>query len=255
MPLIAPRVMLTTPSLMERSVFRQRYDAGMKRTALEGELEDALDIARRPCGRHLPHTFRQGPVALNPAPTGARLCEDAHRRSEGRVRQADAVSCAASTTSGNVSAMTTATVNSARPISPALAGSTAGRPAHGRQPECWRGFDTNKKFNGSPTHAQLKQYAEETLASGRVVPGYGHAVLRVTDPRFDAFLAFGKKYCAGDPVFETVAKVFEVVPDVLKQIQKIGSGPTWTPGRRVSTLRADRFPYCSAVRRIRERSA
>jgi citrate synthase len=54
-----------------------------------------------------------------------------------------------------------------------------------------------------------------------VIPGYGHAVLRVTDPRFDAFLAFGKKYCADDPVFQTVAKVFDVVPDILKQIQKI----------------------------------
>ncbi len=67
----------------------------------------------------------------------------------------------------------------------------------------------------------MKKYAEETLSAGRVIPGYGHAVLRITDPRFDAFIAFGKKHCADDPVFATVAKVFEVVPDILKQIQKI----------------------------------
>jgi citrate synthase len=82
-------------------------------------------------------------------------------------------------------------------------------------------LDTNKKFGGRPAHEELKKYAEDTLAVGRVVPGYGHAVLRITDPRFDAFLAFGKKYCVGDPVLDTVAAVFEVVPDVLKQVQKI----------------------------------
>jgi citrate synthase len=45
--------------------------------------------------------------------------------------------------------------------------------------------------------------------------------LRVTDPRFDAFIAFGKKYCADDEVFQIVAKVFDVVPNVLKQVKKI----------------------------------
>jgi citrate synthase len=46
-------------------------------------------------------------------------------------------------------------------------------------------------------------------------------VLRITDPRFDAFLAFGKKYCANDAVFQTVSNVFDTVPDILKTIQKI----------------------------------
>ena len=72
-----------------------------------------------------------------------------------------------------------------------------------------------------PTDQQLKDYAWETLNSGKVVPGYGHAVLRVTDPRFTAFLDFGKKYMPKDEVFQIVAKVFDVVPDVLKEVQKI----------------------------------
>jgi iron(III) transport system substrate-binding protein len=45
-------------------------------------------------------------------------------------------------------------------------------------------LDVQKKFGGVPTHEQLKNFAQETLNSGRVVPGYGHAVLRITDPRF-----------------------------------------------------------------------
>jgi citrate synthase len=50
-----------------------------------------------------------------------------------------------------------------------------------------------------------------------VVPGYGHAVLRITDPRFDAFREFGRKYLPNDPVFLTVDRVFQVVPEVLKE--------------------------------------
>lgn len=30
----------------------------------------------------------------------------------------------------------------------------------------------------------IKKYLWDTLNSGRVVPGYGHAVLRKTDPRY-----------------------------------------------------------------------
>ena len=128
--------------------------------------------------------------------------------------------------SGNVSAMTTATVNSALSdldysLSAGLSG-LAG-PLHGlANQEClaWV-LETNKKFGGRPTQAQIRAYAQETLSAGRVIPGYGHAVLRITDPRFDAFLAFGKQHCADDPVFQTVANVFDTVPEILKTVQKI----------------------------------
>ncbi|MCX6154558.1 MAG: citrate (Si)-synthase [Candidatus Kapabacteria bacterium] len=127
---------------------------------------------------------------------------------------------------GNVSAYSAATVSSA--LSDLYYALTAGLnglagPLHGlANQEClgWV-LETRDKFGGAPTHEQLKQFAEETLASGKVVPGYGHAVLRITDPRFDAFLAFGKKYMGEDPVFLTVQRVFETVPGVLSQVQKI----------------------------------
>ena len=121
---------------------------------------------------------------------------------------------------GNVSAFTCHTVGSALSdpyyaVSAGLNG-LAG-PLHGlANQEClgWI-IETMKKFGGAPTPAQIRQYSWDTLASGKVVPGYGHAVLRVTDPRFTSFLEFGKQYLADDPVFQTVSNVFDIVPKVL----------------------------------------
>ena len=128
--------------------------------------------------------------------------------------------------SGNVSAHATFCVNSALSdlyysLSAGLNG-LAG-PLHGlANQEClgWV-LETKKKFGGVPTEKQLHDFAWETLNSGKVVPGYGHAVLRITDPRFMAFLDWGKKNIPEDETFQLVARVFDVVPEVLKQVQKI----------------------------------
>lgn len=40
------------------------------------------------------------------------------------------------------------------------------------------------QLGSTPSKEQLRQYVLDTLASGKVVPGYGHAVLRKTDPRY-----------------------------------------------------------------------
>lgn len=127
---------------------------------------------------------------------------------------------------GNVSAYSAATINSAlSDLYYSLSGGLNGLagPLHGlANQEClgWV-LETMKKFNGAPSEEELEKFAWETLESGKVVPGYGHAVLRITDPRFDAFLAFGKKYMSDDPVFQTVERVFNVVPKVLSQVKKI----------------------------------
>jgi citrate synthase len=63
----------------------------------------------------------------------------------------------------------------------------------------------------------MRQFTWDTLNKGHVVPGYGHAVLRVTDPRFTAFLEFGKRACPEDPVFQIVQKLFNIVPGVLRE--------------------------------------
>lgn len=45
-------------------------------------------------------------------------------------------------------------------------------------------FAASLQVGDSPSKEQLTKYVQDTLKSGRVVPGYGHAVLRKTDPRY-----------------------------------------------------------------------
>ena len=73
------------------------------------------------------------------------------------------------------------------------------------------------KFGGVPTKEQLTDFAWETLKSGQVIPGYGHAVLRVTDPRFTALNDFGRKVCPDDDIFKMVDLLFTTIPDILKE--------------------------------------
>jgi citrate synthase len=123
---------------------------------------------------------------------------------------------------GNVSAHTCHCVGSA--LSDPYYAVSAGMnglagPLHGlANQEClaWV-IEVNKKFGGVPSDEDLRQFAWDTLKSGKVIPGYGHAVLRITDPRFDAFLEFGARVCPKDPQYETVAKVFRIVPEVLRE--------------------------------------
>ena len=135
---------------------------------------------------------------------------------------------------GNVSANTCHTVGSA--LSDAYYSVSAGLnglagPLHGlANQEClsWI-LETIDKFGGVPTEQQIRDYTFETLNAGKVIPGYGHAVLRVTDPRFTGFNQFGKEYMPNDPVFMTVDRVFTVVPKVLEEYSnervKAGKNP------------------------------
>jgi len=65
------------------------------------------------------------------------------------------------------------------------------------------------------TNEQLGDFVNKTLKSGKVVPGYGHAVLRKTDPRYTCQREFALKHLPDDPMFKLVAKLYEVVPPIL----------------------------------------
>jgi len=69
----------------------------------------------------------------------------------------------------------------------------------------------------TPTESQLRQYVWETLKSGQVVPGYGHAVLRKTDPRYTIQQEFCNKYMPDDELFQLSALLYKVVPAVLTE--------------------------------------
>jgi citrate synthase len=123
---------------------------------------------------------------------------------------------------GNVSAHTTHLVGSA--LSDAYYAFSAGLnglagPLHGlANQECldWL-ISVRDQFGGVPSREELYKYAWDTLNGGKVIPGYGHAVLRVTDPRFTAQLEFAKKRFPEDVIIRLAELVYDVVPAVLKE--------------------------------------
>jgi citrate synthase len=72
-----------------------------------------------------------------------------------------------------------------------------------------------------PTKAQIEGYVKKTLGEGKVVPGYGHAVLRKTDPRFSAQMDFAKRHFSDDPLVQIVWNVYDVVPPILESLGKV----------------------------------
>jgi citrate synthase len=72
-----------------------------------------------------------------------------------------------------------------------------------------------------PSNEQIEQYVRKTLSEGKVVPGYGHAVLRKTDPRFTAQMEFGRQHMPDDSLVNTVWRIYEVVPPILSSLGKV----------------------------------
>jgi len=126
---------------------------------------------------------------------------------------------------GNASAHTTHLVGStlADPYLSLSAGLNAlAGPLHGRANQdvlSWildlqalfkaRGKEVNKET--------ITEFAWETLKAGKVIPGYGHAVLRQTDPRYSVQREFAQKYMPNDPLFNIVSTIYEVMPGVLTE--------------------------------------
>ncbi len=128
---------------------------------------------------------------------------------------------------GNVSAHTTHLVGSA--LSDPFLSFAAGMnglagPLHGlanQEVIKWI-FEMREKLGVDlPSKEQIAEYVKSTLAEGKVVPGYGHAVLRKTDPRFTAQMEFGKKHMPNDPLVQTVWRIYETVPEILNGLGKI----------------------------------
>jgi citrate synthase len=221
--------------LEEQSVFRRRYDEGMLRDEhWQPALEDSLNLLGKlpglAAGIYRIHFNKGGIILPDPGLDWSenfahmlgiddevfydlmRLYLVLHSDHEG----------------GNVSAFTAHVVASA--LSDPYYAVTAGLsglagPLHGlANQECLKFvLGVMDRFDGVPTPVQMEEYTWETLHAGRVVPGYGHAVLRVTDPRFTAFNEFGRTHFPNDPVFETVDIGFQVIPKVLREHGKAAS--------------------------------
>jgi len=138
---------------------------------------------------------------------------------------------------GNVSAHTAHTVGSA--LSDPFLAWSAGNcglagPLHGlANQECllWLN-NTMKELGGKePTVELITDFAKKTLASGKVIPGFGHAVLRNTDPRYTLEHEFAMKNLPNDPTFKLANACLQAVPPVLK-----ASGKAKNPWPNVDAL-------------------
>ena len=228
-----PMAMLDTAILtMENeSEFRKRYAEGIKKTDYwEPVLEDSLRLlAVLPVIAAGVYRIRYGkgdPIPYNKdLDWGANYAtmlgiDDPSGEFKDLIRLYLTLHC--DHEGGNVSANTCHIVGSA--LSDSFYAVSAGLnglagPLHGlANQECLKFvLEIEKKFNGVPTPDQLKQFAWDTLNAGKVIPGYGHAVLRCPDPRFIAFRDFGLKHCGDDPVFKIVDMIFQHIPGVLKE--------------------------------------
>ena len=218
-------------ALQNGSVFVKRYNEGMKKDAYwEAALEDSLNLtaklpliaafiyrmkyfneakklkynAKQDYGTNFARMMKvedkKGYAEL------ARLYFILHSDHESGNASAHAMHLAGSTLSDAFYSFSAA-LN-------ALAG-----PLHGlANQEClgWL-LDVHKQFGGVPARDDLYKFAWDTLNSGKVIPGYGHAVLRVPDPRFTAQMEFAKKRFPQDDLIRLADMVFDVVPTVLRE--------------------------------------
>jgi citrate synthase len=72
-----------------------------------------------------------------------------------------------------------------------------------------------------PSKAQISEFIKKTITEGKVIPGYGHAVLRKTDPRYTAQLEFANRYFPDDKLIGVVRNLYEVVPPILSSLGKV----------------------------------
>jgi citrate synthase len=231
LPKRAPAMNLMVSGLLaleEGSVFRRRLDAGLTpEEQWEAALEDGLDLmARLPAlvGLIYRKKYADG------KPRGARFHPD---WTAGLVRMMGMRSEAfmamlrrylvlhADHEGGDLSAFTAHMVGSglADPyfaVAAGLCGLAA--PRHGRESAAATRFHlaAQTRFGGPPTATQMRTFAREWLLEQGRIPGYGHPVLEVVDPRFAVMHAYGKKHCPRDPLFRTMDAGSRVIPEVLR---------------------------------------
>ena len=86
------------------------------------------------------------------------------------------------------------------------------------------GLQSTLKEQGKPvTPESITEFAWDTLNAGKVIPGYGHAVLRKTDPRYTCQREFALKHLPDDELFRLVATLYDVVPGILKETGKVAN--------------------------------
>mmetsp|Transcript_98992 Transcript_98992/g.255949 ORF Transcript_98992/g.255949 Transcript_98992/m.255949 type:complete len:469 (-) Transcript_98992:260-1666(-) len=222
-------------ALQKDSVFAAKYNEGMKKAEYwEWALEDAIDlVAKIPVAAAMiySNTFKDGKVPtydskLDWAGNYAQMLGVNDSEDFKEVTRLYLM-LHADHEGGNVSAHTCHLVGSALsdPYYSWAAGlcGLAG-PLHGlANQEClaWL-LEVQKDLGGQkPTKELLVAYVEKTLAAGKVIPGFGHAVLRQPDPRYMLEREFALKHCKDDPLFHLVDACYQAIPPTLEKSGKV----------------------------------
>jgi citrate synthase len=218
-------------ALQQDSKFAKAYDEGLhKEKYWEPVLEDTLNlVARLPKIAALIYRnlYRKGEEAVLKSDTS--LDWSSNMRHLMGLKQTDKIdelfrlymTIHSDHEGGNVSAHATHLVGSA--LSDPYLSFSAGMnglagPLHGLATQEVLDFllEIQKDLKGKePTKENLSVLIWELLNSGRVVPGYGHAVLRKTDPRYTCQREFALKHLPNDPLFKLVSTLYEIIPDIL----------------------------------------
>ncbi len=226
---------LAITSMQTESCFARRYDEGMGKTEYwDAAYEDAMNlIAKLP--RVAAYIYRRSFHGSNHIQPNHSLDWAANFAHMLGVSKSDDfkdlmrlyMTIHADHEGGNASAHTMHLIGStlADPyISFAGAMNSLAGPLHGlanQEVIKWIFEMVNKIGTREPSVEQISNYVHETISSGKVIPGYGHAVLRKPDPRFIAQMEFAKKYISDDEIVNVVWKIFEVVPGILQGLGKV----------------------------------
>eukprot|EP00741_Cyanophora_paradoxa_P011391 tig00020556_g11002.t1 len=220
--------------LQPQSLFARKYQAGMKKTEYwAATFEDAMTLLGQ-ITQVAAHIYRHqycGGVIIPPDPTLDWAANFAHMLGFDDPEFYELMRLYlvlhADHEGGNVSAHTVHLVGSA--LSDAFLCVSAGMnglagPLHGlaNQEVLTHLNKIQAELNGAePTVEVLTKMVWEHLNKGRVIPGYGHAVLRNTDPRYKCQREFALKHLPEDPLFKLVSTMYEVVPKVLMEQGKV----------------------------------
>ena len=216
-------------SLQTDSKFAKAYEEGVHRSQYwEYALEDALNLIARIPGvtsRIYRHCFKDG-IVHSPDDTldwSANWCFMSGFSPDIYDLMRMYFTIHADHEAGNVSAHTTHLVGSA--LSDPYLSFSAGLcglagPLHGlANQESLRFIQRIQRHLGDrkPTKEFIHHFVIELLEGGQVVPGFGHAVLKQTDPRYIIQREFALKFLKDDPLFEIVDLLYQVVPEILKE--------------------------------------
>ena len=223
-------------ALQQESIFAKNYEVGVvKEDHWRYYLEDALNLTAKLPGlaAFIYNKRYQGGIEIPPNPDLDWSANFAHMIN--RSEDPDYLDLCrlffflhSDHEGGNVSAHTTHLVCSA--LSDVYLSCAAGMnglagPLHGlANQECIKWLlGVQEYFGHVPTQEELRGYLKAELDSGKLIPGYGHAVLRITDPRFTEQLNFAEKYLKTDELLQLVSLVYETLPAILKEDGKVSN--------------------------------